>query len=55
MSLRPHRRIALAVVLFGAQRFGEAVRGAAGFERLRLTGAEGLKDFIRAELHLPAR
>jgi hypothetical protein len=23
--------------------------------RLRLTGAEGVKDFIRAELHLPAR
>lgn len=25
-----------------------------GSLRLRLTGAEGVKDFIRAELHLPA-
>jgi hypothetical protein len=36
----------------------EEIREFVGRERLccpfRLTGAEGVKDFIRAELHLPA-
>jgi hypothetical protein len=36
-------------------RFALEVSPERGPLRLRLTRAEGLKDFIRAELHLPAR